>query len=175
MREWEMTNTLYRAALGTLFAFSFALFAFHVSAQSPPTATEAFNLRIKCKKMSDEKAEALSWHDMSVADGAAMGLMSPAAVAAWNDKIRPEVVSSWNTSKYDPINNRCYGRIYSHTKKANLDTEYDQVYDLQTDDLLAHADIKNGKKSGIIWDPDPEKRYPCIVCVWVDARQMRAT
>ena len=26
-------------------------------AQTPPTATEAFNLRIKCKQMADEKAE----------------------------------------------------------------------------------------------------------------------
>jgi hypothetical protein len=54
----EVTNTLYRIRLGSLVA-CFALFAFHVSAQSPPTATEAFNLRIKCKKMSDQKAQEL--------------------------------------------------------------------------------------------------------------------
>jgi hypothetical protein len=46
-----MSKTLYRISLGSLIA-CFTLFAFHVSAQSPPTATEAFNLRIKCKKMS---------------------------------------------------------------------------------------------------------------------------
>jgi hypothetical protein len=51
-----MTNTLYRITRGSLIA-CFTLFAFHVSAQSPPTATEAFNLRIKCKKMSDQRAQ----------------------------------------------------------------------------------------------------------------------
>jgi hypothetical protein len=155
----------YRAGFGSLCALSLALFAVHGSAQSPPTATEAFNLRIKCKKMSDEKAEELRWHEMSVADGAAMG-MSSAAVAAWNDKIRPEVVGSWNTSKYDPINNRCYGRVYNHLKKENprYDNEYDQVYDLQTDDLLADAHISNGKKSGSIWDHD-YKQPPLPSCL----------
>jgi hypothetical protein len=34
-----------------------------------------------------------------------------------------------------------------------LDHEYDQLYDLQTDDLLAGAMVENGKKHGDIWDP----------------------
>jgi len=34
-------------------------------AQTPPTATEAFNLRIRCKQMTDQKAEALAWHEMN--------------------------------------------------------------------------------------------------------------
>ena len=33
------------------------LFVVSAFAQTPPTATEAFNLRIKCKGMADEKAE----------------------------------------------------------------------------------------------------------------------
>jgi hypothetical protein len=154
-------NTLYRAALGSIFALSVVLFAMHASAQSPPTATEAFNLRIKCKKMSDEKAEDVGWHPMSVEVGASVG-MSPAAVAAMNEHTRPEVLASWHTSKYDPINNRCYGRIYIHHRKDNgpnwrYNNEEDVVYDLQTDDLLANAFIKNGKKTGNIWDPDYRK------------------
>jgi hypothetical protein len=43
-------------------------------AQTPPTATEAFNLRIRCKQMADQMADALAWHEMSVADGASLGM-----------------------------------------------------------------------------------------------------
>ena len=100
--------------------------------------------------------------------------MSPAAVAslnAFNDKHKPEVVASWNTSKYDPINNRCYGRIYIHKRKDlgpnwRYDNEEDVVYDLQTDDLLADAFIKNGKKTGNVWDPDYlHKQNPLPSCL----------
>ena len=68
-------------------------------------------------------------------------------------------MAAWNTSKYDPISNRCYGRIYSHTKKQNyrLDHEVDQLYDLQTDDLLAAAWIEDGKKHGSIWERNCKK------------------
>jgi hypothetical protein len=157
-----------KLAFALITFLSATLLAFPSFAQSPPTATEAFNLRIKCKKMSDEKAEKLSWHEVPVVNPDPLG-WSPDRVKAWNDKIRPEVVGSWNTSKYDPINNRCYGRVYSHLKRHNppivdYDNEWDQVYDLQTNDLLATASIENGKKSGIIFDPDPEKRYP-VYCM----------
>ena len=68
---------------------------------------------------------------------------------------------AWNASKYDPASNRCYGRTYVHITKQNyhLDREYDQLYDLQVDDLLANAKIENGKKSGSIWDPDYKKPW----------------
>jgi hypothetical protein len=79
-------------------------------AQTPPTATEAFNLRIRCKQMADEKADAVAWHEMTVAEGAAIG-MSAADVARINDQQRPEVLGSWSSSKYDAVNNRCYVRI----------------------------------------------------------------
>jgi len=151
----KMASKHYRT---TFLVLSFMLFAVHGSAQSPPTATEAFNLRIKCKKMSDDKAEELRWHPLSVADGASVG-MSPTGVAAQNDRTKPEVVASWDSSKYDPINNRCYGRIYSHTSFLGWDNEYDSVYDLQTDDLLANAFIQKGKKTGAIWDPDYKKPF----------------
>jgi hypothetical protein len=121
-------------------------------AQTPPTATEEFNLRIRCKQMADEKADAVAWHEMTVADGASLG-MSAADVARLNDQTRPEVLGSWSSSKYDAKNNRCYVRIYKHTRqKSRFDYEVHQVYDAQVDNLLAHAEIRNGKKHGDIWD-----------------------
>src|SRR5262249_29185544 len=136
---------LYRTALGSLFALSFILFAVHGSAQSPPTATEAFNLRIKCKKMSDEKAQ---------------------GVMEMNSDLKWEIAAAWNTSKYDPISNRCYGRIYEHITKQSyrLDHENDELFDLQTDDLLAAAVIENGKRHGSIYDTD-YKQPPLPSCV----------
>lgn len=128
-------NTPHRIVLGSVIALSFILFAAQVSAQSPPTATEAFNLRIQCKKLSDEKAQ----------DGLEI-----------NRQLGWEIVTAWNTSKYDPGSNRCYGRKYQHIVKKSyrFNHENDQVFDLQTDDLLASSTIKNGKKDGIIFDPD---------------------
>jgi hypothetical protein len=121
-------------------------------AQTPPTATEAFNLRIRCKQMADQMADALAWHEMSVADGASLG-MSAADVARLNDQTRPEVLGSWSSSKYEATNNRCYVRIYKHTRrKSQFDYEVHQVYDAQVEDLLAHAEMKNGKKFGMIYD-----------------------
>jgi hypothetical protein len=124
-------NMLCRKALRSVSAFiGLLLFAAHVAAQSPPTATEAFNLRIKCKKMSDEKADGIS---------------------EANGMLKWEIVTAWNTSKYDPISNRCYGRIYEHITKPSyrLDHEHDEVFDLQTDDLLAAANTENGKRLGV--------------------------
>jgi hypothetical protein len=63
-----------------------------------------------------------------------------------------EIVGAQNTSKYDPVSNRCYGRIYQHITKPNyhFDKEYDQLYDLQIDDLLASAWIENAKRNGML-------------------------
>jgi hypothetical protein len=134
-----MTKTLNRISLGYLIA-CFTLSAFPVSAQSPPTATEAFNLRIKCKEMSDQKAQ---------------------EVMKTNIMLEWEFVAAWNTSRYDPASNRCYGHIYEHIIKQNyhLDHENDQLFDLQTDDLLASAMIENGKKHGSIFDYDYKKPW----------------
>jgi hypothetical protein len=64
---------------------------------------------------------------------------------------------SWSSSKYDAINNRCYVRIYKHIRRQPvgrkpLELEVHQVYDAQVDELLAHAEINNGKKNGSIFD-----------------------
>jgi hypothetical protein len=133
MRGGEMSNC--RTALGCLVAFSSALFAVHGYAQSPPTATEAFNLRIRCKAMAEQKAQ--EYRDVD-------------SFGKW------DIVAAWNTSKYDPTSNRCYGRIYEHKTKQNgrYDYEFDQLFDLQIDDLLAIASIENGKRHRKISDPD---------------------
>jgi hypothetical protein len=100
-------------------------------AQTPPTATEAFNLRIRCKQMADQKAN---------------DLREGAALAKW------EVSFSSGSSRYDAINNRCYILIYHEIRKPGYEYLYRYLYDAQVDDLLANADIKNGKYSGSIWD-----------------------
>jgi hypothetical protein len=100
-------------------------------AQTPPTATEAFNLRIRCKQMADQKA----------GENAAIN-----AAARW------EVLQSSGSSKYDATNNRCYIHIYDHIRKPGLEHVNRSLFDAQVDDLLASANIRNGKKNGNIWD-----------------------
>jgi hypothetical protein len=102
--------------------------------------------------MADQLADAFASHKLSVAAGAAIG-MSAADVARINDEQMPEVLGSSHSSKYDAINNRCYVRIYTHTqRKSQYDYEVQQVYDAQLDNLLARAEIINGKKHGSISD-----------------------
>jgi len=100
-------------------------------AQTPPTATEAFNLRIRCKQMADQKAD---------------------EQAAGNAAVRWEVLESRGSSKYDATNNRCYILIYQHIRKSGFEHVSRQLFDAQVDDLLASAAIRNGKKTGDIWD-----------------------
>jgi hypothetical protein len=139
----------YRAAFLVL---SLALFTVHGFAQSPPTATDAFNLRIQCKRMSEEKAQYFLEGDK---------------------KLEWQMVAAWNTSKYDPKSNRCYGRIYEHITKQRFgfDNESDQLFDLHLDNesdqfigltydlLLARAEIVNGRKRAHIYDPDSKKHW----------------
>jgi hypothetical protein len=102
-------------------------------AQTPPTATEAFNLRIRCKQMADHKAGEFA--DIN-------------AAGKW------EILESWGSSRYDATNNRCYILIYQHIRKSGFGLEHvsSQLFDAQVDDLLANAEIRNGKKNGTIWD-----------------------
>jgi hypothetical protein len=99
-------------------------------AQTPPTATEAFNLRIRCKQMADQKAGDL---------------------ATGNAALKWEVLETSGSSKYDATNNRCYILIYQHIRKPGYENVVRHLYDAQVDDLLASADIRNGKKSGVIF------------------------
>jgi hypothetical protein len=69
-------------------------------------------------------------------------------------------VAARNTSKYDRISNRCYGRFYRHVIKQDFsDKETDQLFDLQTNDLFADATSENANKYGSIWDPDYQKPW----------------
>jgi hypothetical protein len=103
-----------------------SLVAFPAFGQTPSTATEAFNLRIKCKQMADEKAEAMSWHPLSTADGATMNV-PPAAVERLNRATEPFVVLSSRASRYDPKTNRCYLEIHDHTQKKGRDVDIRSV------------------------------------------------
>jgi hypothetical protein len=42
-----------------------------------------------------------------------------------NLMVKWEIVLAWNTSKYDPISNRCYGRIYEHIVKQSYRLDHD--------------------------------------------------
>jgi hypothetical protein len=133
-------STRYRLVLGSVLAVIFMLFAVHVFAQSAPTATESTDLRIKCKMMSDQKA---------------------LEIAETNRALHCEIAAARNSSKYDAIRNRCYGRIYQHLTKGNVqdDFEGDAVLDLQTGDLLATGSVEKGEKHGSIFDPGYKKLW----------------
>ena len=64
-------------------------------------------------------------------------------------------------SNYDAKANRCYVEITLRKKwgkQKENEEEVWQVYDGQTDDVLAYAAIENGKKVGMVFDPDVNRR-----------------
>jgi hypothetical protein len=73
-------------------------------------------------------------------------------LAAGNAALRWEVLQSSGSSRYDATNNRCYVLIYHHIRKPGFENVVRQLFDAQVDDLLASADIRNGKKNGVIFD-----------------------
>jgi hypothetical protein len=153
---WAIWRDPAEAFLFTLIAAMFLICGVAL-AQTPPTATEAFNLRIKCKELAEQKLDKLSFHPLSVADGDSIG-MSANTIAAINGNA-PEVIDAWQTSKYDPENNRCYVQIYKHTfvREPPFDRELLDLYDAQTDSLLAFANIENGKKVGMVFNKKQRK------------------
>jgi hypothetical protein len=104
--------------------------------QTPPTATEAFDLRIRCKEMVERRAQEVG--DQIRAGG----------------KFAPEIEFAAHNSRYDPKANRCYGEFIEHDKiKVTLQKRESRVlYDMQIDDLLADTKIQNGKKWGMVFD-----------------------
>jgi hypothetical protein len=126
-------------------------------AQTPPTATDAFNLRIKCKELAERKLDNFSFHRLSVTDGDSIG-MSADTIAAINGNA-PEVLDAWQTSKYDSENGHCYVQLYKHTfvREPPFDRELLDLYDVQTDSLLAFANIENGKKVGMVFNKKHRK------------------
>lgn len=118
-------------ALSLVFA-AFAVIDFS-AAQMQPTATEAFHLRQECKSLADKKAEELL-------------------------SINPDfqqLITSYSKSKYDLKSSRCYIEIFKswrYGKQRESEMYVRQIYDGLTDDLLAYAQIQNGKKMGLIFD-----------------------
>jgi hypothetical protein len=104
--------------------------------QTPPTAREAFNLRIKCKQMVAQNEQDMQEQRDRLG------------------KLAPELSSSFSSSRYDPRANRCYGEFHYHenVRRASLDREVRALYDMQVDDMLAFWEIKNGKKNGMVFD-----------------------
>jgi hypothetical protein len=148
-----------RLVQAVLLGVGLAALCSHVVAQTPPTATEEFNLRIKCKQMADEKAESMTERPITDAEGASLG-MKPADVAFMNKQIeqrRANVIMSSHASNYDPKTNHCYIEIIIHKrfgKNFEIEVKHRQVYDAQTDDLLSFTKIENGQKVGIVFDHD---------------------
>ena len=125
--------------------------------QMPPTATEAFDMPVRCMKLGAQKLESLQTQPESIADGASMG-MSPAVVMRFNEEYVPQLIDAHYSSKYDPVNNHCYAEIYIHTQTERFDIEQRQLYDANGDDLLAFATIQNGKKHGNVFDHENHSR-----------------
>ena len=129
-----------------------------VVAQTAPTATEE-SLRVKCKQMADEKAESMTEHPMTYAEGASVGL-KPADVAEINKQIVQRMVNvtmSNHASNYDAKTNRCYIEIvkqWRYGRRFEFEAHNRQVYDAQTNDLLSFAKIENGNKVGLVFDPE---------------------
>ena len=151
------------------------LFIVSAFGQTPPTATEAFNLRIKCKTMADEKAESLiNTRPLTYADGASAG-MSAVAVDALNrtNAENRELIQEYHSSKYDAKTNRCYIEIFQHKKigkHKSIEVQVRQIYDGQTDELLATAGFENGTMSGVVFDPQhPPKNPPDKKSGWDEA------
>jgi hypothetical protein len=136
--------------------------------QMPPTATEAFDLPIRCMKLGAQKLGSLQTQPMSIADGASMG-MSPAAVATFNEEYVPQLIDAHYSSKYDSVNNRCYAEIYIHTRTERFDIEQRQLYDANVDDLLASATIQNDKKYGNVFDHENHSTTTFADLGWDDA------
>ena len=130
-------------------------------AQAPPTATETFNLRIRCRDMALKKLDEVVIRPMTYEDGASLG-WSAADVDRLNrqlEEVEPSLVGEQQWSHYNPKTNRCYVEIYIHRRAQRpgprvREMEGWMVFDAQIDDLLAQAEIRNHVKSGYVYDPN---------------------
>jgi hypothetical protein len=114
-----------KSALIAIVAFAFT----SPTLAQQPTATEAFNLSIRCRQMADAKMQS-------------MFIPIPNDTESFKDYL----------SQYDASRNRCYIAIVVHRPAETTR----QIYDVVTDDLLAGAYIRNGRQSGMVTDPQSE-------------------
>ena len=98
----------------------------------PPTATEAFNLRIVCKQMADKKAE------------------EKANFVALDKDTK--TIFAYHVSRYDPKANRCYIQLQGRYQRKGRDLAIREIYDGQTDELLAVTSDDNNEKLGMVFD-----------------------
>jgi hypothetical protein len=155
----ERKGVVMRLVHAALFAVGIAALSNHAVAQTPPTATEEFNLRIKCKQMADEKADSMTERPLTNAEGASIGL-KPADLAAMNKQVEQRmanVIMYNHASNYDAKTNRCYIEVvkqWRYGRQFEFEMHSRQVYDAQTDDLLAFTRIDKGEKGGLVFDPE---------------------
>jgi hypothetical protein len=91
----------------------------------PPTATEVFNLRTKCVQLAEKMLE-------NLAHGPA--------------------ITAWQASHYDPQTNHCYVQMTTQNIEDQNKSTSVNLYDGQTEDLLAFIKIERGRKAGIVFD-----------------------
>lgn len=127
-RRREGLMLMRLVALGSL------LIAYPALAQMPPTATEAFNLRIVCQLMADKKAE------------------EKANFVALDKDTK--TIFAYHASRYDPKANRCYVELQGRYEKRGHDSAIREVYDGQIDNLLAATINDDNEKRGMVFDQD---------------------
>jgi hypothetical protein len=118
-------------------ALCISIWAGSASGQAVPTATEAFNLRIKCKEMVAEKTQEMTDDFYRLKDKA------------------PELEFFYTSSRYDARANRCYGVFHWKQKFRTgpmKERETRSLYDMQIDDLVAFNKSEDGKKVGMVFD-----------------------
>ena len=101
-----------------------------VAAQILPSPPEAFNVRVRCKESADKKFQQI-------------GNINPS-----------EIRGSWQRWNYDARAERCYIEIFTHRSApgSSSETQSRQIFDAETDRLLASAEVKDGKNIGIVFD-----------------------
>jgi hypothetical protein len=91
----------------------------------PPTATEVFNLRTKCAQLAQKMLE---------------------------DLAHGPAITAWQVSHYHPRTNRCYVQITTQNIEDQNKSTGVNLYDGQTEDLLAFIKIDKGRRVGIVFD-----------------------
>jgi len=126
----------------TILPFLLSLFIGSAAAQTPPTATEVFNLRIKCKEMVAERDRENFERNVKMGEFAS------------------KIISSTYSSRYDPKTNKCYGEFSTHYLQQTREVMLRSLYDMQVDELMATWEENNGQKSGMVIDKYNGGKYP---------------
>jgi predicted transposase YbfD/YdcC len=114
-----------------------------IFAQSP-RGEAAVNLSVNCKAMVDAKARE----------------MTATVLPTTKYEYYRKVLRTSHKSKYDAENKRCYMDLFIHEVtgfgKEKKETESRTLWDVQMDEQLAYANIEEGWKIGMVFDPKHE-------------------